>query len=124
LLLWALVALGGALGAMSRYAVDRSVSALIGPTVLGTFAANISGSFLLGFILAAASGRLGLSEEARIFLAVGFLGSYTTFSTLTVASVLLAGDGDWVGAALNILGSIVVGIVAAFAGVLVGRIVF
>jgi len=124
LLVWALVAAGGALGAMARYGVDRSVGAILGPTVLGTFAANISGSFLLGIVVTAASGRLGLSEEARIFLAVGFLGSYTTFSTLTVASVLLAGDGDWVRAAVNILGSIVVGIVAALAGVLVGRVVF
>ena len=124
MLLWALVALGGALGAMSRYAVDRSVSAVVGPTVLGTFAANISGSFLLGLVLAAASGRLGLSEEARIFMAVGFLGSYTTFSTLTVASVLLAGDGDWMRAATNIVGSVLVGVVAALAGIVVGRTIF
>ena len=116
--------MGGALGAMSRYAVDRSVSALIGPTVLGTFAANISGSFLLGLVLAASSGRLGLSEEARIFVAVGFLGSYTTFSTLTVASVLLAGDGDWVRALTNIVGSVAVGVAAALAGIAVGRAVF
>ncbi len=124
MLLWALVALGGALGAMSRYAVDRSVSAVVGPTVLGTFAANISGSFLLGLVLAAASGRLGLSEEARIFMAVGFLGSYTTFSTLTVASVLLAGDGDWMRATTNIVGSVLVGVVAALAGIVLGRAIF
>lgn len=119
--LWALVAIGGALGAMSRYAVERSVGAMLGPTALGTFAANISGSFLLGVVLAAASGRLGLSEEARIFMAVGFLGSYTTFSTLTVASVLLAGDGDWVRAITNIVGSVLVGVAAALAGIAVGR---
>lgn len=119
--LWALVAIGGALGAMSRYAVERFVGAMLGPTALGTFAANISGSFLLGVVLAAASGRLGLSEEARIFMAVGFLGSYTTFSTLTVASVLLAGDGDWVRAITNIVGSVLVGVAAALAGIAVGR---
>ena len=124
MLLWALVALGGALGAVSRYAVDRSVGALVGPTVLGTFAANVSGSFLLGIVIAAASGRMGLSEEARIFMAVGFLGSYTTFSTLTVASVLLAGDGDWMRATINIAGSVVVGVAAALAGIVVGRAVF
>ena len=109
---------------MSRYAVDRAVSAVMGPTVLGTFAANISGSFLLGLVLAVASGRLGLSEEARIFAAVGFLGSYTTFSTLTVASVLLAGDGDWMRATMNIIGSVVVGVVAALAGIAMGRAIF
>lgn len=122
--LWVLIAFGGALGALSRYAVDRMASGMLGATVLGTFAANVSGSFLLGIIVAAASGRIGLSEEARVFAAVGFLGSYTTFSTLTVTSVLLAGDGDWLRAASNILGSIAIGVAAAFAGLAIGRAVF
>ena len=124
MLLWALIAVGGALGAMSRYAVDRAVNDTFGTTVLGTFAANVSGSFLLGIVVAAASGRLGLPEEARLFVAVGFLGSYTTFSTLTVASVQLASDGDWMRAAVNITGSVVVGLVAALGGLTFGRLVF
>ena len=124
MLLWALVALGGALGAVSRYAVDRAVNEFFGTVVLGTFVANISGSFLLGILVAAAAGRIGLSEEARALAAVGFLGSYTTFSTLTAASVQLAADGDWLRACVNILGSVVVGILAALAGVMAGRAVF
>ena len=96
---------------------------MFGTTVLGTFAVNISGSFLLGLLVAATAGRLGLPEEARALAAVGFLGSYTTFSTLTVASVQLAADGDWIRAATNIVGSIVVGVLAAFAGITVGRAV-
>ena len=123
MLLWALVAAGGALGAMSRYGVDRAVNGIFGTTVLGTFAVNISGSFLLGLLVAAGAGRMGVPDEARAFAAVGFLGSYTTFSTLTVASVQLAGDGDWFRAAVNVIGSIVVGVIAAFAGILVGRAV-
>ena len=123
MLLWALVAAGGALGAMSRYGVDRAVNGVFGTSVLGTFAVNISGSFLLGLLVAAGAGRLGVPDEARAFAAVGFLGSYTTFSTLTVASVQLAGDGDWLRAAVNVIGSIVVGVIAAFAGVAVGRAV-
>ena len=123
MLLWALVAAGGALGAMSRYGVDRAVNGVFGTSVLGTFAANISGSFLLGLLVAAGAGRMGVPDEARAFAAVGFLGSYTTFSTLTVASVQLAGDGDWLRAAVNVIGSIVVGVIAAFAGILVGRAV-
>ena len=122
--LWALIAIGGALGAMSRYAVDRAVNDTFGTTVLGTFAANISGSFLLGLLVAAAAGRIGLPEEARLFAAVGFLGSYTTFSTLTVAGVQLAADGDWTRAALNIIGSIAIGIIAALAGIVAGRLLF
>ena len=116
--------MGGALGAVSRYAVDQTVNGLFGATVLGTFAANISGSFLLGLLVAAAAGRVGLSEEARVFAAVGFLGSYTTFSTLTVASVQLAADGDWMRATANIVGSVLVGVAAALAGIMVGRAVF
>lgn len=124
MLVWTLVALGGALGAISRYAVDRAVNEVFGTVVLGTFVANISGSFLLGVLVAAAGGRVGLSEEVRAVAAIGFLGSYTTFSTLTVASVQLAADGDWLRACTNIAGSIVAGILAALAGILVGRATF
>ena len=118
------MAIGGALGAISRFAVDRVVNEVFGTLVLGTFVANISGSFLLGMLIAAAGGRVGLSEEARAVAAIGFLGSYTTFSTLTVASVQLAADGDWLRAFTNIAGSIVAGILAALAGILVGRVAF
>ena len=117
---WLLVAAGGAVGALSRYALDRAVTAYIGPTVLGIFLINITGSFLLGiFVTAYDASHWPMST--RLLVAVGFLGSYTTFSTLTVASVQLANGGDLARAALNILVSIVVGLAAAFAGILVGR---
>lgn len=119
--LWALAALGGAVGAVSRYAVDIAVAQWLGATLLGTFAVNITGSFMLGMLVALADGRAGVSAEARALAAVGFLGSYTTFSTLTVASVRLAAEGDWQRAALNLGGSIVIGILAALGGIIVGR---
>ena len=75
MLLWALVAAGGALGAMSRYGVDRAVNGVFGTTLLGTFAVNISGSFLLGLLVAVGAERMGVPDEARAFAAVGFLGS-------------------------------------------------
>ncbi len=118
---WALVAIGGALGAVSRYGVDRAFAGVFGSTVLGTFTVNISGSFLLGLFAAAVGERFGLSPELRAVVAVGFLGSYTTFSTLTVAGVQLAYDGDWMRAVINIVGSVAVGALAAFAGVAIGR---
>ena len=117
---WLLVAVGGALGALSRYALDRAVVAALGPTVLGILLINVTGSFLLGVFVTASDG-LGWPSSARMLVAVGFLGSYTTFSTLTVASVQLAESGELTRAALNIVGSIVIGLAAAFAGVLVGR---
>ena len=117
---WVLVAVGGALGAVSRYAIDRAVAAAIGPTVLGIFLINVTGSFLLGVFVAASAGE-DWPSSARLLIAVGFLGSYTTFSTLTVASIQLAESGEITRAALNILGSIAVGLIAALAGILVGR---
>ena len=118
---WLLVAVGGALGALSRYALDRAVVAAIGPTVLGILLINVTGSFLLG-VFVSASDSFGWSSSARMLVAVGFLGSYTTFSTLTVASVQLAESGELSRAALNIVGSICIGLVAALAGILVGRL--
>ncbi len=118
---WLLVAVGGALGALSRYAIDRAVNAYIGPTVLGIFLINIIGSFLLGIFVTAYDAN-DWPMSTRLLVAVGFFGSYTTFSTLTVASVQMAQGGDIARAALNILGSIVVGLAAAFAGILVGRV--
>ena len=119
---WLLVALGGALGAVSRYAVDRAVSAAFGQTtVLGIFLINLSGSFLLGLFVGASAARDGWQAEARLLVAVGFLGSYTTFSTLMLAGVQSAESGELGRAALNVAGSVAAGLAAAFAGALVGR---
>ncbi|MCH8061490.1 MAG: CrcB family protein [Chloroflexi bacterium] len=119
-----MVALGGALGAVSRYGVDRALIGIVGgPTVLGTFVVNITGSFLLGLFIAFTAERTGWMLESRLFLflAVGILGSYTTFSTLTVASLQLFQGGEVTRGLLNIFGSIVVGLLAAFLGLVVGR---
>ncbi len=118
---WLLVALGGSLGAVSRYGIDRIMICFMGPTVLGTFAVNITGSFLLGLFLTLSDERFGWSPELRVLVAVGFLGSFTTFSTLTVASLQLAGSGEWTRAVTNVVGSIAVGLVAAFLGIAAGR---
>jgi CrcB protein len=118
---WILVAVGGAVGALSRYGLDRAVISIIGPTVLGIFLINITGSFLLGLFVALSEERTGWPVETRMLVAVGFLGSYTTFSTLTVASIQQVIGGDVTRAILNIGGSIAIGLLAAFAGILVGR---
>ncbi len=118
---WALIAVGGALGAVSRYGLDRAVVGAIGPTVLGTFLINVTGSFALGVFVAVFEGRATWPVEARMFAAVGFLGSYTTFSTLTVAGAQMLEGGETTRALLNLFGSLAVGLAAAFAGILVGR---
>jgi CrcB protein len=107
---------------MSRYAVQTSVNSLAGgPTVLGTFLVNISGAFLLGLLV-------GLGENGflpvgpwRTVLAVGFLGAYTTFSTLMLEGTVRAEDGEMTAALLNLGGSVLVGLIAVYGGLTLGR---
>ena len=120
-MVWAFVAIGGALGAVSRYGLDRAVIGALGPTVLGTFLINITGSFALGVFVAVSPARVPWPVETRLFVAVGFLGSYTTFSTLTVAGAQMLDSGETTRALLNLFGSLAVGLAAAFAGILAGR---
>jgi len=121
-MLWLIVALGGALGAVSRYAIDRAVTTALGhPSLWGVFLINITGSFVLGLFISTADNHTSWPAGVRMLVAVGFLGSYTTFSTLTVATMQTATVPDLPKAAINILGSIVIGLVAAMAGIIMGR---
>ena len=117
-----LIAVGGALGAISRYYLDTAVTRLVGPTVLGIFLVNLTGSFLLGVFISATETHITWQHNGRLFAAIGFLGSYTTFSALTVATVELVQDGDLTRAALNIGGSVIVGLTAALLGLYFGKL--
>jgi fluoride exporter len=117
-----LVALGGAAGAVARYLVDGFVAErAVGAFPWGTLAVNLSGSALLGLLFALAIERGVLPASARGPLMIGFLGAYTTFSTLMLESWRLWEDGA-VGLALaNALGSVALGLVAVFIGLTIGR---
>jgi CrcB protein len=118
-----LIAAGGAAGAVSRYLIQGWVQDLSGgrfPT--GTFAVNISGSFLLGLVFALAMERAILSPEVRVPLMIGFIGSYTTFSTLMLESWSLVEEGDIVYMLGNLVGSVVIGMIAVVAGLAMGRL--
>ena len=78
--LW--LALGGALGTLSRYALSGAIDNRYGPSPLGIFVVNISGAFVIGFFLVLAQDRFLVSPDVRRFVAAGFCGGYTTFSTL------------------------------------------
>lgn len=117
------LAVGGAFGAVSRYLVQGWAQELIGGRFpWGTFVVNISGSFALGLVFALAMDRAILSPEVRVPLMVGFIGSYTTFSTLMLESWTLVEEGDVARMALNLLGSVAVGMVALVAGLAIGRL--
>jgi CrcB protein len=116
------LAVGGAFGAVSRYLVQGWVQDLAGGRFpWGTFVVNISGSFVLGFAFALAMDRAILSPEVRVPLMIGFIGSYTTFSTLMLESWALVEEGDIAHMLFNLVGSVVIGMIAVVAGLALGR---
>lgn len=86
-----------------------------------TIAINVGGSFFLGLITAIGLQREAMTPELRLFLGVGILGGFTTFSTLSYETVALFQQGLILQAVANMFGSVVLGVVAASLGVLVGR---
>ena len=118
-----LLALGGAAGTVARYALSGWVSDLTGGRLpWGTFIVNVSGSFVLGVLFALSIDRAILPPEVRVPLMIGFLGAYTTFSTLMLESWRLVEEGAMLAAVANVVGSSLVGLVAVVGGLAVGRI--
>lgn len=117
------VALGGAIGASARYLVGGWIGAWLGSEFpWGTLFANVSGSFLIGVVLILVEGG-AIPAEARLFLAVGVLGGYTTFSTFSYESLTLLTDGRVFLMLLNTLGQVTLGLVFVYLGIVVGRII-
>ena len=110
------VALGGALGASLRYGVALLGTYLGSSSQTVTFLINILGSFLLGFLTA-----MTPSGSLMMFAAIGVCGSFTTFSTYSVHSVALLQDGRYGAAAVYIIGTVILCLILAWAGIIVGQ---
>ena len=107
--LYAVVALGGALGTVARYFVSGVVANAFGETFpWGTMIINITGSFIIGFFwtLTSPDGRLFVSGSTRQFVMTGFCGGFTTFSSFSLQTMNLMRDGEWLYAGGNVLGSV------------------
>lgn len=114
------IAVGGALGALARYGLDEAIERRGGLFPWGIFTVNVTGAFLVGVAVEVLEPRF---EEGWVRLAVvtGFLGAYTTFSTLSLDTYRLL-DAGRVGLALvNGVGSLAAGLVAVWLGLRVGR---
>ena len=111
------VALGGALGTIGRYELALAEPVTSGHFPWATFTANMIGSLLLGVVVVVFADTSVRAHVPREFLAVGFCGGLTTFSTWMVESVLLTRDGDAGTAALYLVVSLVLGLVAVVLGV-------
>jgi CrcB protein len=120
-MLW-YIAVGSAIGGVSRYLVGGLSQRLVGGTFpSGTLLINITGSFLLGFVLRYGVETPTLTPELRAFLTVGFCGGYTTFSTFSYETIALAEDGQWTRAALYVALSVGLSLVATFLGLVAAR---
>lgn len=118
------VGLAGFLGAVLRYWLDGVVSRLSGAGFpWGTLVVNVSGCFLVGLLTTVLTERLLPHPTVRIAVTVGFVGAYTTFSTFAYESLRQIQDGALGLATANIVGSVVIGVAAAWTGVVVGRAV-
>ena len=118
-ILW--VGLGGFFGANARYLVGAWVAAHFASSFpYGTFVINVSGSFVLGVLMGLLENHI-LHAAARPAIAIGFIGAYTTFSTWTYETMRLIEDGSWLLAATNLVGSVVVGLLAVILGLAMGR---
>ena len=116
-----LIAIGGASGALTRYSIDRLTLYFGMENIIGTFIVNISGSFILGILISISTYKLNFSNGVRDAITIGFIGSYTTFSTLTVTSLTLWQSGQYGKATINIIFSVIFGLIAAYAGFHIGN---
>lgn len=115
------IAVMGALGALGRHGLGTLVKSNVDSTVpAATLAVNVLGCFLLGLLTGLAISR-AVPEPWRGPLAIGFLGSFTTFSTFGLETVLLAERGQWAAAAANVALQLALGFTAAGAGLYLGR---
>ena len=121
-MVWLMVALGGAVGSVLRYGAGRLAVSYFGPsTVLDTFFVNVTGSFALGVFVALTLERVSVPTEYRGLVAIGLLGGYTTFSTLSVEAIRLAESGEVLKAGVSVAGNVAVALLAAYLGILAAR---
>lgn len=114
---WLWVAAGGAVGSLLRYQVAGAVQRWNGSDwPLGTLAVNLAGSLVIGGITHLVLARGMFSAEARLFVMVGLLGGFTTFSTFSIETLRLLQQGAWEYALANAALSVAGGLAAAWAG--------
>lgn len=116
-----LIGLGGFIGANLRYLISIWAAEQFGADFpWGTILINFTGSLLLATLVAWLGSHTTVDPRVRLFLAVGFFGAYTTFSTYAVESMTLLQAGRWIGALGNILGTNLICILGAIAGFALG----
>jgi CrcB protein len=118
--LW--IALGAVIGASARYFISITIARNFSTAFpYGTLLINITGSMVLGFFLVFSAERVLLDPRWRFLVAIGFCGSYTTFSSYAFESFALMEQGQWLMTGINILASNALCLAAVFAGAALAR---
>jgi CrcB protein len=119
-----LIGFAGALGALSRYMIQNTFNTMMGgPTLFGTFVVNISGAFILGLLVGLGENGFLNDGPWRSALTVGFLGAYTTFSTLMLETTTRSEGGSTDIAIFYLACSVMLGLIAVYGGLNIGRAV-
>ena len=117
-----IIGLGGFFGAVARYIVALWIGQRWGRIFpLGTFVVNISGCFLISFLMSLFTEKFMVNPQLRLFLVIGFLGAYTTFSTFEYETGNLVKDGEWSIALANVILSVIAGFVALKSGEFIAK---
>lgn len=119
-----LVGVGGFLGSIFRYVLSGWVHRILDNPWFpyGTLAVNVTGSLVIGFLAGLVDSRSLFSSEARLFVFIGLLGGFTTFSSLTIETFSLARSAQLLAAAMNVTLQLFVGLVAVWLGNLLARL--
>jgi fluoride exporter len=117
-----IVFLGGGIGAAARYWLSGTIARTSGsPFPLGTITVNVVGCFLIGFLMTAFEERFLVTPSLRLFLTIGILGGFTTFSTFGYETIAMLKDAEFFYAAVNVLLSVLMCLAATYAGTIVGK---
>lgn len=120
------VALGGAIGAVGRYAVGIALHRFPASAPwfpLGTLSVNVAGSLMIGLVWAFLQ-QQSESEFIRLFVAIGLLGGFTTFSTFSLETLFMVSEGQWLRAGVNVTLNVMSCLIAAGVGLALGRWLF
>ena len=115
------IGVGGALGAVSRHAITRLMIHVTGGGHWGTLLANVAGCFVIGVLAGAVTAGWNLSDRSQLVWRTGFLGGLTTFSTFAIESVAFATDQRWGMATTYTIANLVLGLLAAWVGLMLGK---